>query len=333
MTSSFIADNAHQRKVVGQHIRDTFRGSRALSLAVAYVGEDATELLRLARQCRLTIICDLRSSACNPFAVRELARRSTVTVRVIDGLHAKVYLSESGAVVTSANLSGHALTAGSLEAGIHVSDAATLSAIRAWFDSLLAASEDARPILAREFDVLAARWRQRPASGATRRAKPSLLDALLTDDPALADYVFNFYLDDEEYTDAEVKKAAAKRGIELPPSKVWDRYEDPFDARVARYLDQEMGMKGRRSIGFDVRLDSNRISAVEGLDSEASVFVNHFRLRTTLVTNLLSEVSSSFRAHRQGCHHVVSAVDRGTATQSRPWARTVQAPRLVLRGG
>ena len=37
MTSSFIADNAHQRTVVGQHIRDTFRGSRDLSIAVAYV--------------------------------------------------------------------------------------------------------------------------------------------------------------------------------------------------------------------------------------------------------------------------------------------------------
>ena len=131
------------------------------------------------------------------------------------------------------------------------------------------------------------------ASVATRRAKASLLDALLTDDPALADYVFNFYLDDYEYTDAYVKKVAAKRGIELPPSKVWGRYEDPFDARLARYLDQAIE-KGRRSIGFDVRLDGNRISAVDGLDSEASAFVSHFRIGTTLVTNLLSESRPAF---------------------------------------
>jgi PLD-like domain len=295
-TIEFHADSPFEPKALGPAIRSTFRNTKTLRLAVAYVCEDVFDLLALYKGCDITLVCDLRSPACNPFVIKTLIQEKGVKVRAFNGLHAKVYLSDEAVCVGSANLSAHALKAGSLEAGSILRDAASIRKASGWFARLAASSADAEPIIRnkRAFEDLVANWsaRDRRTNGNTR---PSLLTAILEGSPLLEDYLFGFYINSWKYTDPQARRAALKKGMEIPPSKVWHRYEDDYSPELKKYIQREMGMNGKKSIGFEVKALNDVITTIRELDSEGSIFVNQFRLGNQLLTNLLEETRSPFR--------------------------------------
>lgn len=73
---------------------------------VAYIGENAEAFLPAPEG--LQIICCPEPGATSPSSVRSLISRGA-TVQFADDLHAKVYWSKGGCVVTSANISSRAL--------------------------------------------------------------------------------------------------------------------------------------------------------------------------------------------------------------------------------
>jgi hypothetical protein len=77
----------------------------SVSLAVAYWGDGAADLLGLNRLGSVRIICNLQSGACNRNVVEQLVLDSRVGLRTIDNLHAKVYIAQKGVIIGSSNCS------------------------------------------------------------------------------------------------------------------------------------------------------------------------------------------------------------------------------------
>jgi hypothetical protein len=122
-------------------LRQLRRSSPPAEMAVAYWGEGASAMLGLDDPLVSTkIICDLQSGRCNPREISYIRRLPMVQIKVLDGLHAKVYLFSCAAVVGSSNASSNGLTDGSSdgryrsEANILLHDPAILQSLRTWFD-------------------------------------------------------------------------------------------------------------------------------------------------------------------------------------------------------
>lgn len=115
-----------------------------VSCAVAFWGEGGDRLLLNPERRELRVICNLKMGGTNPTVVERLIR-SGVDVRQCNILHAKVYIGEREAVITSANASMNGLglegidQAGWIEAGMVMPANAAIP----WFENLWSAS---RPI-------------------------------------------------------------------------------------------------------------------------------------------------------------------------------------------
>lgn len=171
-------------------------------MAVAFWGAGASDRLRPMSGGR--ILCDLGSGACNPSEIRALIKRG-YEVRTRDGMHAKVYLSSSAAIVCSANASANGLglegnevqddlphSPGN-EAGYLVTKPQVLASIRDWFEELWAdpatfAVPPSSPLLL----AAEAEWRRRRPARPVRRlsGEIGLLEAFRTDPRVFDDRPF-----------------------------------------------------------------------------------------------------------------------------------------------
>ncbi|HEC73708.1 MAG TPA: hypothetical protein ENI26_04950 [Methylophaga aminisulfidivorans] len=102
---------------VHKAIKEIFDPSASRRVAVvAYLGVDAEKFLPSPKGVR--IICCPEPGATSPDAIRSLHKKEA-TIEFSDDLHAKVYWSDIGCVITSANLSYRALgNPGQHEAGV-----------------------------------------------------------------------------------------------------------------------------------------------------------------------------------------------------------------------
>jgi hypothetical protein len=128
-------------RAIAEQIQKLIDGeiAKPVKLAVAFWGAGADYKLQGA--CH--VICDLESGACNPAVIRTLRKRDNCVVLKLSGLHAKVVISSSGAVVSSANMSTNGLGAegadasATLEAGYFVSAKhLDYKSIVTWFDDV-----------------------------------------------------------------------------------------------------------------------------------------------------------------------------------------------------
>lgn len=142
-----------------------------VKLAVAFWGAGADYKLQGA--CH--VICDLESGACNPAVIRILCKRDNCVILKLSGLHAKVVISSTGAVVSSANMSTNGLGAegadasGTFEAGYFVSaKLPEYKKIVKWFEGVWEkATEITEPDLAKAQEKWDFRNREMPVSPLT----------------------------------------------------------------------------------------------------------------------------------------------------------------------
>jgi len=114
--------------------------SDRLDLAAAFIGADWQEILNSFKG-KIRIICWLSSTNTNAYAVENLTKRKNTLVRQREGMHCKVYIAPTAAVIGSANLSGRALSesdnAGQDEAAVLVeADPSCLRRLTDWFNRL-----------------------------------------------------------------------------------------------------------------------------------------------------------------------------------------------------
>lgn len=152
--------NAIKKLMFGKKIR----------CAVAFWGTGSETLFSTACNNDIRIVCNLRMGGTNPFSLDGFLP-PRFTVRQHDTLHAKVYISETAAIVASANASTNGLgfegreQAAWHEAGLFTEDRKMVDEIGGWFESIWCAS---RPIEEDDIKNAKAAWKSRQAS------KPSL---------------------------------------------------------------------------------------------------------------------------------------------------------------
>ena len=111
----------------------TYKGD--VACAVAFWGNGAESLFPNPAARQIRVICNLKMGGTNPGVIKTL-RQNGVDVRQSDNLHAKVYIGNTEAVVTSANASINGLglegteVEGWIEAGVFVNRDDALR----WFD-------------------------------------------------------------------------------------------------------------------------------------------------------------------------------------------------------
>ena len=139
--------------------------------AVAYWGNGAAERTGLTQHDRpenVRIICDLLSGACNPDEIEALMQRG-FCVKMLDRLHAKVWIGGDDVIVGSANASQNGLlgegdqaTNANIEAAVLSQDPRLARELAAWFEVQWDAS---RKIDDRHLDQARQIWGRRRRSG------------------------------------------------------------------------------------------------------------------------------------------------------------------------
>lgn len=107
-------------KELGEQIRQVCRGENAI-LAVAFWGKNAFTNLGLNRE-DVKIVLDVSAGGTNPTEFDTMKSSLGKRLHVLNHLHAKLYASDAGAVITSANASDNGLNlngARLAEAGIY----------------------------------------------------------------------------------------------------------------------------------------------------------------------------------------------------------------------
>lgn len=86
-------------------IINTLKSKCAKCCAVAFVGKGAASLIKG----KTRIVCNLFSSGTNPYEVKKLMSMPNVSIRHLDNLHTKIYLTDDYVIHGSANMTDHAL--------------------------------------------------------------------------------------------------------------------------------------------------------------------------------------------------------------------------------
>jgi PLD-like domain len=178
-----------------QTLRAMLATGGRVRVAVAYWGVGSLDRLdiriRSAADNDIIVVCDLMSGACNPAEIERLQKilgESRVLTR--DQLHAKVWLTDRGAIVGSSNASANGLgfegdeLEGSIEANIFVDNAETLAAISRWFENDVLG--EARKITKPGFREAHRRWKRRRVTRPLLSKQGSLLGAIRVDPTSLA---------------------------------------------------------------------------------------------------------------------------------------------------
>ena len=138
---------------------DLIKDRSDLRIAVSYWGRDILSNIGLRERFEnvghnVKVICDLRHVACRYEPIEEMFD-ANVPLKLLDFLHAKVWISDSRVIVGSANSSRSALNFADLvrntneEAGLLSRDASTIADAKRWFDKRWT-SEDSVCVTAEE---------------------------------------------------------------------------------------------------------------------------------------------------------------------------------------
>lgn len=163
--SAFVPPDEYKKR-----LEQLLDDEQRLSLAIAFWGEGAVELVssRLGKDFRL--LCNLKSGGSNPYVIGELcklAKGSDDRIQILqcDRLHAKVVVGEHQALIGSANVSANGLGLGDhgvahwLEAGVLTSDESVVGGARNWFDELWN-SNGVRPVEDEDIEAAIKIWTQ-----------------------------------------------------------------------------------------------------------------------------------------------------------------------------
>lgn len=161
--------------------------------AVAFWG-NGSEALFNVKNSHPRIICDITLGGTSPQALRALGAPDNENLCHVRGLHAKVYISDQGAVIGSANASqngvGFNKMAALTEGGVFIStDSDGYKEAESWLEGLLATSE---PVDEIALELAAKNFRPpRPVLGRNAR-EGSLLDLVSAEPDRFSDVSFVF---------------------------------------------------------------------------------------------------------------------------------------------
>jgi hypothetical protein len=254
----------HHRTDAESEIRRLLGSSTFARAAVAYWGAGAVEQLEIEKLAGrdAIIVCDLMSGACNPGVIEKLQTclgHKRVLTR--DYLHAKIWLTDKGAIVGSSNASASGLgfeggeLRSSIEANVFTDDPTVLTSIEGWFDGLIRGSKE---ISADDMKLARIRWKHRRAARPRlypgEQTASSLLGALRTTPEAFADRNFIVWVYSQGTQSKEAERITAAERV-TRGNKTIQSWEDP---------DSPLPPAGALVLEFDLNKDTRR-ATLDGL--------------------------------------------------------------------
>ncbi len=258
-----------------ESVNGLLNDSKAIDIAVAFWGQGA-ELLIPQSGKKIRILCNLAMGGTNPKVIKDLQSYSSVEVKALNRLHAKVMIGDQRAIIGSANCSANGLNYegeelnGWYEAGYRVDDPGQLEHMKIWFESLWT---EALPITESMLNDASRIWSQRSQ---TRRFKTEgqLLQMPL-EDLARRDVSVLFWRDEisaraEQYFES-IKKSACNPDL----TAGWGVYEDWFDdLRVGQtIIDVRIGARGGVEVFGLFEIIDQKVIYPEGSDEEMSLHI------------------------------------------------------------
>lgn len=205
-------------RALGKRIQEVVGGGDA-RCAVAFLGKGAADFLGGANGgVTPKIICDISMGCTSPHELEALGAPHALSLKHVKGLHAKVYISNRGLIVGSANLSDNGIgfvvehEALLSEAGVfHPPETSVWREASDWFDKLYRGAE---PMSAGALESAKASWRVGQRGEGRKLRAGSLLDLVRAQPQHFANvgFVFTGVASTEEERRA-ARKAAAE-GLE-----------------------------------------------------------------------------------------------------------------------
>ena len=94
-----------KEKELHSEIKNTLKKNTPKYCAVAFVGKGSSSLIKG----KTKIVCNLFNVGTNPFEIEKLFYMKNVSLRYLNNLHTKIYLTEKYVIHGSANMTNHAL--------------------------------------------------------------------------------------------------------------------------------------------------------------------------------------------------------------------------------
>jgi hypothetical protein len=223
--------------------------AKRVRIAVAYWGAGAVERLGVEGVGTedVEVVCDVRSGGSNPTEVERLRDiLGEKRVMTCDRLHAKVWITDLGAVIGSSNASANGLghesdeTIGLIEANIFVDDASALAVLERWFEQTV--KPESRAVTAADLE------RARQLRKARRRDRPvpdarSVFEALQVDPLSLVgrDFLVWVYPHEDVSNWASDQLEAAQKDREDTRISCWENVTAPPGAYILDFHRQKNG--------------------------------------------------------------------------------------------
>lgn len=253
----FIANDRYLKTV-----KELLGSDEKIDMAIAFLGAGAEELFSEAESRIIRIICNLESGATNPEPIEELlTRKPRISIKTNRNLHAKAFITESSALVGSANLSANGLglegkeLAHWQEAGILSRNRKDIKAAQKWYDSLW---NESQPITEKMLKDAQEAWAKRRSNRPVNPmdGRKSLYDRILEDPEFCKDRPFYLTIWSDESISPEGKNEFSKINQKQikQGEQEFECYEDFYDFPNNSYL-------------LDFKIDSNRSLIPWGLYS------------------------------------------------------------------
>lgn len=219
--SKIILDSPDNRNNIGTKIKQLWVGGKDCKIVSAYVSDD--DIFHCVNKIdSLEMICNARTSSTNPYTLQSLLKNKNIEIRSRNDIHAKAYIFDKNAIITSANATPNGLGVGTIEAASLVNSKNAIADINSWFYSLWnhSGTEDLRGLTKNEWKVLEASWNLKNLNNKTI----NLID-LINSESIPDDIIFCFWHETEENPDKDrVASASRKQGVvELPENiEDWD---------------------------------------------------------------------------------------------------------------
>jgi len=266
-----ILDSIINKDKIGQAIIASMKECQgAVNIVSPYVSEtNLFDLLKMGSPLRL--VCDARSPACNPEVLEKLLEMK-VEIRSRRDIHAKVYIFESEAYVTSANATPNGLGHGMIEACTKVGDKKSLFELNEWFENIWSEkdTENVADFSDHEWNTLKANWKLKPKNGKTK--KPNLSD-LIYSKKLPTNIVFLFWHQTDKAPEQKdvLAKTPQDSIIELPESmKDWDFFIESEDSNGQFNLLKDILKNYYGSLCINIKTNSYPIETAYAVEAVAS---------------------------------------------------------------
>lgn len=177
MTELIIGNNE-----IASAIRKLFSTTNDIRCAVAFWGAGAINIFGGNKNQKVEIICNLMSGGTNPAEIVLIQNQFGIkTVRMKNDLHSKVYWTNKGVIIGSANASSNGLglqgneTSGWVESALLCTDSKIIEDTRAWLDTLW---NESTPIFEQDIKNAEKQWKTNCRDRINTGNEKSFLDAL-----------------------------------------------------------------------------------------------------------------------------------------------------------